>query len=81
MLFPFPVFLLENPYVILPPPVFTRMLSHHPPTPNYLHCHCPTLGPRDFIEPRASPPIDAQQGHPLLHMRLEPWVPPCVLFG
>ena len=34
-----------------------------------------------FLGPRVSPPIDAQQGHPLLHMRLEPWVPPCVLFG
>jgi hypothetical protein len=22
-----------------------------------------------------------QQGHPLLHMQLEPWVPPCVFFG
>jgi hypothetical protein len=24
---------------------------------------------------------DAQQGHPLLHMQLEPWVSPCVLLG
>jgi hypothetical protein len=31
--------------------------------------------------PRATPPTDVQQVHPLLHMRLEPWVPPCVLFG
>ena len=31
--------------------------------------------------PMASPPIDARQGHPLLHIQLEPWVPPCVLFG
>jgi hypothetical protein len=30
--------------------------------------------------PRASP-TDVQQGHPLLHMLPEPWVPPCVLFG
>jgi len=30
--------------------------------------------------PRASPPIGAQQGHPLLHMQLEPRVCPCVLF-
>jgi hypothetical protein len=29
----------------------------------------------------ASLSIDAWQGHPLLHMQLEPWVPPCVLFG
>ena len=41
------------------------------------HCtgaydHCKT--------PRASPPIDGQLGHPLLHMQLETWVPPCVFF-
>jgi hypothetical protein len=30
-----------------------------------------------FIGPRTSPPIDAWQGHPLLHMQLEP----CVLLG
>ena len=29
----------------------------------------------------AFPPIDVQQVHPLLHMRLQPWVPPCVIFG
>ena len=34
-----------------------------------------------FTGPRASPPIDAWQGHPLLHMQLEPWIPPFVLFG
>jgi hypothetical protein len=26
-------------------------------------------------------PIDVLLGHLLLHMQLEPWVPPCVLFG
>jgi len=31
--------------------------------------------------PRVSPPIDAWQGHPLLHMWLEPWISSCVLFG
>jgi hypothetical protein len=30
--------------------------------------------------PRASPPIDDQLGHPLLHMQLEPQIPPCVFF-
>jgi hypothetical protein len=43
--------------------------------------HFPTLGHRAFIGQRASPPIDDWLGHPLLHMQLEPWVPPCVLFG
>jgi hypothetical protein len=32
-----------------------------------------------FIGPRTSPPIDAWQGHPLLHIQLEPWVPSWVL--
>jgi hypothetical protein len=34
-----------------------------------------------FTGPGASPLIDDGLGHPLLHMQLEPWVPPCVLFG
>jgi hypothetical protein len=33
-----------------------------------------------FTGPKASPLIDVQQGHPLLHMWLKPWVSPCVLF-
>jgi len=41
----------------------------------------PTLRGPALAGPRASPPIGAQQGHPLLHMHLEPWVCPCVLFG
>ena len=41
----------------------------------------PTLEHWGFTGPRASPAIDAQQSHPLLHMWIEPWVAPCVLFG
>ena len=33
--------------------------------------HSPILGHRALIGPRASPPIDDQLGHPLLHMLLE----------
>ena len=43
--------------------------------------HSPTLGHRTFTGSSASLPTDDQQGHSLLHMQLEPWVPPCVLFG
>jgi hypothetical protein len=39
------------------------------------------LGHWAFTGRRESPPIDGRQGHPLLHMQLEPWVSPCVLFG
>ena len=53
----------------------------HPPTPASLPSHSPTLGHWAFTGPRAFSPIYAQLGHPLLHMWLEPWVPPCVLFG
>ena len=49
--------------------------------PTSLSWHSPTLGHRAFTEPRASSPIDVKQGHPLLHMQLEPWVPSCVLYG
>ena len=40
----------------------------------------PILGHRTFTGPRASLPIDDQLGHPLLHIQLEPQVPPCVFF-
>ena len=60
----------------IPPPLFTN-----PPTSASLPRHSPTLGHRTFTGPRASPPNDVQQGHLLLHMQLEPQVPPCVLFG
>jgi hypothetical protein len=43
--------------------------------------HSPTLGHRAFTGPGASPPTDDQLGHPLLHMQLEPSVPPSVFFG
>jgi hypothetical protein len=72
MLSPYLVSPLEIPYPILPPPGFMRVLTH----PLW---HSPTPGHGTFTGPRLFPPIDAQQGHPLLHMQLEPWEPPCVL--
>ena len=39
------------------------------------------LGHKTSTGPRASPPIDVQQVHSHRHIRLEPWVPPCVLLG
>jgi hypothetical protein len=70
-------------YPILPPPASMRLLSWFPPPTHPLPPSCPGIPgasslPRTIRE--ASPPIDAWQGHPLLHMQLEPWVPPCVLF-
>jgi hypothetical protein len=71
---PFPSFPSQLPYPLPPPPA---------PQPTYSHSwswHSPILGHRSFTGPRASPPIDDQLGHPLLHMKLEQQVPPCVFF-
>jgi hypothetical protein len=59
---------------------FPLPLLTNPPTPTTLSWHSLTLRHQGFIGPRAFPPIDVQQGYHLLHMWLEPWVPPCVLF-
>jgi hypothetical protein len=75
MLSPFLVSSPKTPY-LLPLPLLTN-----PPTPASWSWHSSTLVHRTFIGPRAFPPIDDWQGHPLLHMQLEPWVPPCVFFG
>jgi hypothetical protein len=56
-------------------------LLPNPPTPTSWPWHSPTLGHRAFIGQRVPPNIDVQLGHPLLHMQLDPWIPPCVLFG
>jgi hypothetical protein len=66
---------------ILSPSLFFYKGAPHPPSPIFLPWHSPTLGHQAFTGPRASLPTDAQKGHPLLHMQLEPWVPPCELFG
>ena len=71
--YPFSWFPLQKlPIPPLSPPPLTN-----PPTPTSLPWHSPTLGHRAFSGPRASLPIDVQQVHPLLHMQLEPWIPPC----
>jgi hypothetical protein len=71
----FPPFPSENYPIPSPLPLFTNQ-----PIPAYLSWDSSTLGHRTFTRPRASPLIDVPQVHPLLHMRLEPWVPLCVLF-
>jgi hypothetical protein len=75
MLSPFLISPPKTPYHIPPP------TAQQPPTPTSWPWHSPTLGHRAFTGTRASPLIDVPQGHPLLHMHLEPWIPPCVLFG
>jgi hypothetical protein len=74
MLSPFLVSPLKILYPLLLP------LLPNTPTPASCAWHSPILGHRTFTGPRASPPIDDRLGHPLLHMQLEPRVPPCVFF-
>jgi hypothetical protein len=56
-----------------------------PPAPQPTHSHSwswdsTILGHRTFTGIMASPPIDDWIGHPLLHIQLEPQVPPCIFF-
>jgi hypothetical protein len=67
-----------------PPPVSMRVLSLQTLTPTSppWHSYTRTLSIHNTkLPPPYTHTIDARQGHPLLHMQLEPWVPPCVLFG
>ena len=74
MLFPFLVSAVKIPYP-LPSPSAPQPNHSHSWSQNY-----PILGHKALTRPRASPPIDDQLGHPLLHIQLEPQVPPCVFF-
>jgi hypothetical protein len=75
-------FLLQNPPIPSSLPLLLWGCSPtHLPAPTFLPWHSPTLGHWTFTRPRAASPIDFQQGHPLLHTWLEPWIPPYVLFG
>jgi hypothetical protein len=76
---PFSSFPSANPHQP-PPPASMRILPLLP-TPASLPKHSPKLGHRSSTGPRASLPTDALKGRHLLHKQLEPWVPPCVLFG
>lgn len=66
-------------YPLSPPfryfPAFMRRL------PFPLTWLSPSLGKCAFMGPRAFPPIEAGQCHPVLHMWLESWVLSCVLIG
>ena len=79
-------FQVISPFLVLPPDIPSPVSSLFPLLTNSLTpaswpWHSPTLGHRAFTGPRTSSPIDVPLGHPLLHMQLEPWVPPCVLFS
>jgi hypothetical protein len=69
-------FSLWKPLYPAPSPLLTSPL-----TLASLFWHSPIRGHRAFTRPRAPLLTDVPQGHPLLHIHLKPWVPPCVLFG
>jgi hypothetical protein len=77
--FIFPSFPSRTPLSHSPPPASMRVLP--PPLPP----HCPGIPLHWGTKPSQDQgPLlleDARQSHPLLHMQLEPWVPPCVLYG
>ena len=82
MLSPFLVSLPQMPYPFYP----LHCLYEGAPSPtNPLLLQHPSIPLHWGIKPSqyqgGSPSIDDWQGHPLLHMQLEPWVPPCVIFG
>ena len=79
MLSPFPVSPPEPLYSIPLPPASMRVLPYPPSHSCLCTLAFPYTGALSFDRTRAFPPTDAQQGHPLLHMRLEPWIAPCEL--
>ena len=78
---PFQVSHPETPYPIPLPLPLWGFSPTHPSTSVFLPWHSPTLRHQTPSGPRAAPPTDVQQGHPLPHVRREPWVAPCELFG
>jgi hypothetical protein len=72
------MFPMSSPFLVSPakiPYPHPVLLLNNPPTPASSLWHSPILVLRVFTESRASPPIDDQLGHPLLHVQVQPWVP------
>jgi hypothetical protein len=61
-------YLLYLHFLVSPPKNPLSPPPSNSPTPPSWPCHSPTLGHWTFTGPRASPPIDDQLGHPLLHI-------------
>jgi hypothetical protein len=59
-----------SPFLVSPPKTRYPPLTN-PPTPTSWPRQSPILGHKTLTGPIASPPIDDQLGHPLLHMQLE----------
>jgi hypothetical protein len=80
--YPFSQFLLKKPFSPFPLPLLLWGCSpKDSSTSASVHWHSPTVWYQAFTGPRTSPPIDIWQCHTLLHIQLEPWVSPRVIFG
>jgi hypothetical protein len=80
------VFLLDIFFIyisnVIPSPPFPSNPPSHPYPPSLIHLVsilCPDIPLHWGI--KTSPFTDVPQGHPLLHMQLEPWILACILFG
>jgi len=83
MLFPFPGFLDISPLIPFPSPSSIRLFPPSPTTPLIASplWNSPTLGDPALEEQKGFSSHWCPKGHLLLHMQLELWVCPCVLFG
>jgi hypothetical protein len=73
---------LVTPIPHLPSPLpfaYMRVLSPSLSQPTPLASPYP--GASNLPRTKVPPPIVVRQGYPLLHMYLEPWIPPCTLLG
>jgi hypothetical protein len=70
-------FISFPPYHILTPLASLRVFLYPPSHSHLPTLNSPTLGHLSTQGPRTSPPFDAWQGHPLLHMQLDPCVLLC----
>jgi hypothetical protein len=75
-----------NPFSLSPLPFTSLRVFLHPLTHSCLTALAPPyIGTSSLHRTKGLPslPIDAKEGHPLLllHMYLEPWLLPCILFG
>jgi hypothetical protein len=74
-------FQMSSPFLVSPPKIPYPLPTPPAPQPTHSHSwswHSPILEHRAFTGLRASPSINDRLGHPLLHMQIEPQVPPCV---
>jgi hypothetical protein len=76
MLPPLPGFPSNLPHATLSP-CFYEVFPH----PSTHHLSIPLHWASSLHRTKSLPSFDTRQGHPLLHMQLGPWVPPCVPFG